>query len=157
MKKITLLAILLVTALTVSAQSTTAEADIKKMWLEVYEAYNNGNYETGFEAYTKDALEITPDGRIAMGKEALRANWQEFMKVVDEKPTFKPDHSEGSAHYSRGSYPDLDVRGQHQNERAASGWNYHQPGGFPQNQGQMVRRSGCDGTRNANDRGTPNR
>lgn len=92
MKKITLLVSILFTALSVSAQSGSSEAAIKKMWLEVYEAYNKGDYEKGFEVYTEKALEITPDGRIAVGKNSLRENWEEFMKIVDEKPTFKPDN-----------------------------------------------------------------
>lgn len=90
MKKITVLAILLFSALAVSAQSGSSEAAILKTWNGVYDAFNKGNTEAGFAYYTENALEIGPDGNILSGKSAIRQNWDTFMKMMDEKPVFKP-------------------------------------------------------------------
>lgn len=54
----------------------------------VYDAYESGDSDAMWAFYSDDATEITPDGRLTSGKAALKADWDEFMKMVDSKPTF---------------------------------------------------------------------
>ncbi|MEZ4958547.1 MAG: nuclear transport factor 2 family protein [Saprospiraceae bacterium] len=70
----------------ISAQDNQAtfEAFLKK----VYTAYENGNDDAMWAFYTDAAAEISPDGRLASGKQALKASWDEFMKMTDGKPSF---------------------------------------------------------------------
>ena len=69
-----------------SAQDNRAtfEAYLKK----VYDAYQSGNDDAMWAFYTDNAAEITPDGRLTAGKSVLKADWDEFMKMVDSRPTF---------------------------------------------------------------------
>lgn len=69
-----------------SAQENQAtfEAYLKK----VFDAYQSGNDDAVWAFYTDNAAEITPDGRLTSGKPALKAGWDEFMKMTDSRPTF---------------------------------------------------------------------
>ncbi|MBL7782793.1 MAG: nuclear transport factor 2 family protein [Saprospiraceae bacterium] len=70
------------------AQTAKDEADLKVYWKNIWEAYQAGNTEAMWAAYTEDAEEITPDGNLTQGKKALREGWEAFMKMVDAPPTF---------------------------------------------------------------------
>ncbi len=62
----------------------TFEAFLKK----VYDSYQSGNNDAMWSFYTDNSAEITPDGRFTSGKQALKAGWDEFMGMVDGKPSF---------------------------------------------------------------------
>ncbi len=62
----------------------TFEAFIKT----VYDAYQSGSDDAMWVFYSDNAGEITPDGRLSSGKEALKSSWKEFMKMVDSRPNF---------------------------------------------------------------------
>ena len=64
------------------------EEAIKKFWNEIWEAYQAGDTEKMWAAYTDEAGEIDPSGTLVVGKENLRASWDAFMEMVDEAPTF---------------------------------------------------------------------
>ncbi len=72
---------------TASAQSDN-KATFEKYLKEIYKAYESGDVNAMWAFYTDDAAEIGPDGKLMSGKEALRAGWDEFMKMVDSKPSF---------------------------------------------------------------------
>ncbi len=71
-----------------SAQTKADEAAVKGFWKDIYEAYNAGDTEKMWAAYTENATEIGPDGSLTSGKKVLRESWEMFMKMVDEKPKF---------------------------------------------------------------------
>ncbi len=54
-----------------------------------YEAFNQGNNDNGWSAYSEEAAEISPDGNITFGKKALLEGWDAFMKMADTTPQFK--------------------------------------------------------------------
>ncbi|HMQ60307.1 MAG TPA: SgcJ/EcaC family oxidoreductase [Flavilitoribacter sp.] len=64
------------------------EAAIKNLWNSIYQAFETGNNEAMWAAYTDNAGEIGPDGSLTIGKEKLKASWEAFMKMVDEAPKF---------------------------------------------------------------------
>lgn len=70
------------------AQTSADEAAVKSFWNEIWQAYDSGNTEKMWAAYTDNAAEIGPDGRLTTGKAALRESWEAFMKMVDEQPKF---------------------------------------------------------------------
>jgi uncharacterized protein (TIGR02246 family) len=70
------------------AQTAADEAAIKTFWAETWQAYDAGNVEQMWAAYTDNAEEITPDGNLAIGKQAMRDSWDQFMKMVDTPPSF---------------------------------------------------------------------
>lgn len=74
------------------AQSAADEAAIRAFWKTTWEAFQSGNVEQMWAAYTDNALEITPDGQLASGKPAMRASWDEFMKMVDTPPSFTSEN-----------------------------------------------------------------
>lgn len=61
---------------------------IHKMWKSTWDAYQAGDNKKMWAAYTNDAAEISPDGNITYGKKALKASWEEFMKMADKAPSF---------------------------------------------------------------------
>ena len=73
---------------TANAQSAGDEAAVKAFWKNVWDAYDAGDTEKMWAAYTEDAAEISPDGHLTQGKKALRENWDMFMKMVDAPPKF---------------------------------------------------------------------
>ena len=74
------------------AQTTSDEAAVKAFWKDVWTAYEAGNIEKMWAAYTEEAAEIGPDGSLTSGKRALRENWDAFMKMVDNAPKFTYDN-----------------------------------------------------------------
>ncbi len=66
------------------ADQATFEAFLK----QVYTAYQSSNENAMWDFYTDAASEITPDGLLTSGKQNLKAGWEEFMKMVDSRPTF---------------------------------------------------------------------
>lgn len=70
-----------------SAQ-TDNQASFEAFLTTVYTAYESGNNDAMWAFYTEKAAEITPDGRLTAGKAGLKTGWDEFMKMVDSKPTF---------------------------------------------------------------------
>ncbi len=84
-------ALLLCFASTLNLQAQTAnteEAKIIDGWNSIWQAYQTGNTEAMWAAYTEEATEIGPDGSLTVGKKALRESWAAFMKMVDAPPTF---------------------------------------------------------------------
>ena len=75
-------------AQTANAQTAADEAAIKTMWKETWEAYDAGNLEKMWAAYTDGAAEIGPDGSLTTGKKAMREGYEAFMKMVDAPPKF---------------------------------------------------------------------
>lgn len=75
-------------AQTATAQTAADKAALETMWNSVLHAFDSGDMEAMWAAYTDDAAEIGPDGSLTSGKAALRASWDGFMKIVDEKPKF---------------------------------------------------------------------
>ncbi len=82
-----LLTLLFLSATTAQAQ-TADEAAILKFWKETWTAFQAGNNAAMWDAYTDQAQEVTPDGQLASGKDAMRAGWDQFMKMVDAPPVF---------------------------------------------------------------------
>jgi len=72
----------------VQAQTTSDAASVKTFWKEVWQAYQTGNTEKVMGVYTDNASSITPDGRIQVGKDAMKTDWENFMKMTDEAPKF---------------------------------------------------------------------
>ena len=62
--------------------------NLLKMWKSTWDAYQAGDTKKMWAAYTNDAAEISPDGNITYGKKALKASWEEFMKMTDKAPSF---------------------------------------------------------------------
>jgi uncharacterized protein (TIGR02246 family) len=83
-------------SLNLTAQSAADEAAIKTFWRDVWNAFETGNEEAMWAAYTEAAQEIGPDGSLVSGKKAIKENWAAMMKMVDAPPTF--------------TYQDLQVR-----------------------------------------------
>ena len=83
-------AALLMTGLftTVHAQQASIKAEVIKTFNKVAEAFNTGNDAHGWSYYAENACEITPDGTLTVGKPALKASWDGFMKMADSRPTF---------------------------------------------------------------------
>lgn len=74
----------------VQAQTTADAASAKTFWSEVWQAYQTGNVDNVMQVYTDNAGSITPDGRLQSGKAAMKEDWENFMKMVDETPKFSP-------------------------------------------------------------------
>lgn len=70
------------------AQSNPDVTAIHTMWKNTWDAYQAGDTEKMWAAYTDDAAELGPDGNITFGKKALRESWEAFMKMADKAPTF---------------------------------------------------------------------
>jgi uncharacterized protein (TIGR02246 family) len=90
MKSMTICMLTLMTSMFVST-SIFAQDDQKtfESYLKtVYDAYESADASAMWQFYTAAASEITPDGRLSVGKEALKTSWEEFMKMVDAKPKF---------------------------------------------------------------------
>ncbi|MEZ4959846.1 MAG: nuclear transport factor 2 family protein [Saprospiraceae bacterium] len=66
------------------ADQATFEAFLK----QVYVAYQSGDDNAMWAFYTDAASEIAPDGMLSSGKEALKASWDQFMKMTDGRPSF---------------------------------------------------------------------
>jgi uncharacterized protein (TIGR02246 family) len=64
------------------------QAAFEDLLKKVYDAYQRGDNDAMWAYYTDQASEISPDGHLASGKAALKAGWDEFMKMADEKPAF---------------------------------------------------------------------
>ncbi len=64
------------------------EAAIIDFWKKTWDAYQAGDLEKMWAAYTDEAGEIGPDGSLTVGKANLKASYDAMMKMVDEKPTF---------------------------------------------------------------------
>jgi uncharacterized protein (TIGR02246 family) len=75
-------------ATTAQAQSATDVASVKSFWKEVWQSYQTGNTEQVMKVYTENSSSITPDGRIQVGKTAMKEDWENLMKMVDEAPKF---------------------------------------------------------------------
>lgn len=72
-------------------QNTSAQdnqATFESFLKKVYGAYQGGNDDAMWAFYTDAATEISPDGMVASGKQNLKASWDQFMKMVDTRPTF---------------------------------------------------------------------
>ncbi len=67
---------------------TDNQASFEAYLKTVYTAYQSGNNDAMWAFYTENASEISPDGRLVSGKAALKAGWDEFMGMVDSKPSF---------------------------------------------------------------------
>ena len=67
---------------------TDGQATFENYLKQVYDAYQSGNDGAMWAFYTDNAAEISPDGHLAVGKQALKAGWDEFMKMVDSRPAF---------------------------------------------------------------------
>src|SRR3954468_11777418 len=55
-------------------------ADFQKMADQFCTAYNSGQPAAGAEAYAEDACVVAPDGRLARGREEIRALFTERAK-----------------------------------------------------------------------------
>ncbi|MEZ5042333.1 MAG: nuclear transport factor 2 family protein [Saprospiraceae bacterium] len=64
------------------------QATFEAYLAKVYDAYAATNDEAMWAFYTDAASEISPDGRLTEGKKTLKAGWDEFMKMVDSRPSF---------------------------------------------------------------------
>lgn len=64
------------------------ESTFTSMLKQVYEAYESGDNDAMWSFYTDHASEISPDGRLTVGKEDLKLGWDQFMEMVDAKPRF---------------------------------------------------------------------
>ncbi|MBK8504773.1 MAG: nuclear transport factor 2 family protein [Saprospiraceae bacterium] len=91
MKSITINLLLLVSTFTYT-NSCFAQQDDQKTFeaylSKVFNAYESSDVNAMWQYYTENASEITPDGRLSVGKESLKASWEEFMKMVDSRPKF---------------------------------------------------------------------
>ncbi len=89
-----ILALLFCTFIAPNTQAQTAddEAAVKAFWQETWQAFEAGDYEKMWAAYTDNATEIGPDGSLTSGKKALREGWDAFMQMVDEKPRFTSEN-----------------------------------------------------------------
>lgn len=87
-----LFSFVLLLAFNLFSASASAQADgqaaFEALLKKMYDAYQSGDDDAMWAYYTGQASEITPDGRLTSGKQALKAGWDEFMKMVDEKPVF---------------------------------------------------------------------
>ncbi len=84
-------ALLMMGFISANAQRAS-ENEIKKIWKGVYEAYNAGDYDSGFSFYTDNAIEIGPGGNLTEGKKALVDSWAAFQKMMDTTPKFTYDN-----------------------------------------------------------------
>lgn len=75
-------------ATTATAQNAADEAAVKTFWKDVWKLYESGNIDEVMKIYTDNASSITPDGRLQSGKAAMKADWENFLKVVDSAPKF---------------------------------------------------------------------
>lgn len=73
---------------TKGAKNDPVVTDILKMWNDVNKAYESGDTEKMWAAYTENAAEVAPDGNVTFGKKALREGWDAFLKMADKTPTF---------------------------------------------------------------------
>lgn len=71
-----------------NASAQDNQATFESFLKKAYTAFESGNNDAIWAFYTDNAAEITPDGRLTSGKQALKAGWDEFMGMVDSKPTF---------------------------------------------------------------------
>ncbi len=71
-----------------NAQTAADETAVKTFWKDTWSAFDSGDIEKMWAAYTENAAEIGPDGSLTSGKKALRENWDAFMKMVDATPKF---------------------------------------------------------------------
>lgn len=90
--KTTIFSFILLFSFSLFSQNASAQTDNQatfEAYLKtVYTAYESGNNDAMWAFYTEKAAEIAPDGRLTSGKAGLKAGWDEFMKMVDSKPTF---------------------------------------------------------------------
>jgi len=70
------------------AQTAADETAVKTFWKDTWTAFDSGDSEKMWAAYTENAAEIGPDGSLTSGKKALRENWDAFMKMADATPKF---------------------------------------------------------------------
>ena len=72
-----------------NAQAQAADqATFENFLKQVYTAYESGSDDAMWAFYTDAAAEITPDGMLTSGKQNLKAGWDQFMQMVDSRPTF---------------------------------------------------------------------
>lgn len=64
------------------------EAAILDFWKKTWEAYDAGDLDKMWAAYTDEAGEISPDGTLTVGKANLKAEYEAMLKMLDEKPKF---------------------------------------------------------------------
>lgn len=102
----------------VSAQTAADEAAVKAFWKEVWRLYENGSAEEVLNIYADNATSITPDGRLQMGKAAMRADWEAFKQMTDAPPKFSYEEpvirviSPGLAIVNYATQADIRVGGQ---------------------------------------------
>lgn len=71
-----------------SGAPKTDEAAVLKMWDEVWQAYESGNEEKMWAAYTDNACEIYPDGSMVCTKKAMREGYEAFKNMLEGKPSW---------------------------------------------------------------------
>lgn len=71
-----------------NAAAQDNQATFETYLAKVYDAYQSGNDDAMWAFYTDNATEISPDGMVTSGKQNLKAGWEQFMKMVDSRPTF---------------------------------------------------------------------
>ncbi len=72
----------------VANAQTDNQATFESFLKTVYDAYQSGNDDLMWNYYTANAAEISPDGTLTSGIDNLKAGWQQFMGMVDSRPTF---------------------------------------------------------------------
>lgn len=82
------LAFVNVLAFTAQAQNAT-EAEILKMWNEVWAAYESNDLAKVWPHYAENATEIYPDGSKTTGLAAIKAGYEQFTSMVEGKPTWQ--------------------------------------------------------------------
>lgn len=91
MKFTLLFALLLagISAQTSTAQPTSAEAEVLKMWDAVWQAYESNDEAAMWAYYAPNACEIYPDGQVACGVETMKAGYEQFKTMLEGKPSWK--------------------------------------------------------------------
>ncbi len=81
-------------AVKLQAQSAADEAALRKMWNDVWQAYESGDEAKMWSFYSATACEIYPDGSMICGKENIRAGYETFKTMLEGTPSWSMSQPE---------------------------------------------------------------
>lgn len=73
----------------INAQSKNEEAEVLKIWNDVWAAYEKGDENKMWAFYADDACEIYPDGSQICGIANIKSGYEQFKEMMDGQPTWK--------------------------------------------------------------------
>lgn len=72
-----------------AAQSNAAtEAELRKMWGAIWQAYEANQLDQVWPYYQENAVEVYPDGSMAVGVAQIKSGYESFSGMLESAPTW---------------------------------------------------------------------